>query len=109
IPSLDTLRNIVIDRSTKRTPKWRFRLPSPDVPGDALDFIVQVQPKVRFARSGLPGFEYEADQQCDWNRLTFRLQMTTETEWHFRASRIWFRKEYWKASTSRILYDRDGL
>jgi hypothetical protein len=80
IMPLAILHKLVLERTTKRMPKWQFRLAS--------DIVVQIQPKVRLKGSGRSGFECVAFFNSGVE-IKFLLVMTHPVEpqlWGFRAT-----------------------
>src|SRR5690242_13903054 len=97
MPMLSALRDAVLVRSTKRMPKWKFRV--------APDIVAQIQPRpdtrTRDNISGLPWFDCAAvihdnadgtmlkDAPRDSWRMQFRLTIRY-TGWQFKVDGIGF-------------------
>ena len=83
IPTLDALRNAILERTTKRMPKWKFKLADPPL---FPKIVMTLQPKVLLKTLWLPGFQGEAkmdyseELHCD---ITFRLLIADQ--WRFKA------------------------
>ena len=91
IPTPARLRNLVLERSEQRSPKWKFRL--------APDLVLQIQPKLTTA---LLRFECLALQcegadlnkllgrrselEIDYWRLSFRLSAVVADQWFFKPT-----------------------
>lgn len=102
MPMLAALREAVLARSTKRMPKWKFRV--------APDIVAQIQPRpatrTKINRDGLPWFDCIAvvrdevdgamlkDPPRDSWRIRFRLTISSDrmarvpTTWSFKVSAV---------------------
>jgi hypothetical protein len=75
IASLRVLRNAVLERTTKRIPKWQFKLPS--------EMIVSLQPKIRPSN----GFQGSAEMQDEYGRWWFTFHILIDEDgWWFKPS-----------------------
>src|SRR3954452_13662400 len=92
IPALAALRNVVLERTTKRMPKWQFRI--------ADDVTIQIQPKpvikkLRGSHGDCGGFECEAVQDpgdyLGTRSMKFFMFLDPDGGWHFKMTRIGYR------------------
>ena len=104
MPSLSVLRDAVLARSTKRMPKWKFRV--------AIDVVMQMQPRpatrTKANREGFPWFDCLAvvrgeadagllrDPTPDSWKIWFKLTIWEGLPpmWRFKATRIGFHTGY---------------
>ena len=114
IKSLEALHNAVLERTTKRMPKWKFRV---SVVEDGFPTIIMaLQPKVILKKFGSPGFEGDArmvDSVGFYWDIKFRLLLpTNETDpfnlgtWKFRA---WSVRSPFPDIPELYLHTRDSL
>jgi hypothetical protein len=92
IPTLAALRDMVLARSTKRMPKWKFRL--------ADDMVVQIQP-----RPTMPHFKCLAIIRDDadaslltpgnrWPTDSWSIEFYISGNWHFETRAVAYRRDY---------------
>jgi hypothetical protein len=75
IASLRALRNAVLERTTKRTPKWQFKLPS--------EMVVSLQPKIR----PFNGFQGSVEMQDEYGHWWFTFHILIDKDgWWFKPS-----------------------
>src|ERR1700745_3219578 len=80
IASLRTLRNAVLEWTTKRTPKWQFKLPS--------EMVVSLQPKIR-------PFQGSVEMQDEYGHWWFTFHILIDEDgWWFKPT---------------VFYSSDGL
>ena len=73
IASLRTLRNAVLERTTKRIPKWQFKLPS--------EMVVSLQPKIK----PFNGFQGSARIHDEYGYWLFAFQILIDKDgWWFK-------------------------
>jgi len=109
IPTLATLRNMVLERSTKRMPRWKFRLSD--------DMVVQIQPQpIKLMKPSITFKSVAVIRECadatllqrsnDRSPDSWLIGFDITDNWYFKTRRAGFHRDHTQAD---ILVVRDRL